>query len=203
MSEAEKATPPKKSKKGLIIAIAAVLVLSGGGGGAWFFMKGKAKDPAVAEAEAKKAAQKSRVFMPLDPFTVNLTGEEERFAQIALVLELTNNETSEEIKAIMPAVRNKLLLLLSSKQPRELLTLEGKQKLAIEIADQTGRLIGWAPAPAKKVKVKAPDPEKDTEASEDKTAEAAKEPDTEEETPKPKAKPNPVERVHFAQFIVQ
>jgi flagellar protein FliL len=201
MSEAEKASPPKKSKKGLIIAIAAVLVLGGGGGGAWFVMKGKAKDPAVAEAEAKKAAQKSRVFMPLDPFTVNLTGEEERFAQIALVLELSNNETSEEIKAIMPAVRNKLLLLLSSKQPRELLTLEGKQKLAIEIADHTGRLIGWVPA--KKVKVKAPDPEKDPEAADGKSAEAAKEPDTEEETPKPKAKPNPVERVHFAQFIVQ
>lgn len=199
-ADAQASTPKKKGKMGLIIGIAAVVLAAGGGGG-WYVMQGKAKDPAAAEAQAKKAAAKARVFLPLDPFTVNLTGEEERFAQVGITLEMANAEATEELKAVMPAVRNRLLLLISSKQARELLTLEGKQALAKQIADQTGRLIGWAPAQARKVKVKVE--AEDGEAVDSDKAEAKVEAAEEESAPAPKPKPNPVTNVHFSQFIVQ
>jgi flagellar FliL protein len=192
--------PKKKGKMGLIIGVVAVVLAAGGGGG-WYFMQSKTKDPAAAEAQAKKAAAKARVFLPLDPFTVNLTGEEERFAQVGITLEVANAEATEEIKAVMPAVRNRLLLLISSKQARELLTLEGKQALAKQIADQTGRLIGWTPTPPRKVKVKVETEE--GEGADGEKSEAKAEAAEEESAPAPKPKPNPVTNVHFSQFIVQ
>ena len=39
----------------------------------------------------------------------------------------------EEIKLHMPEVRNRILLLLSSKTASQLMTVEGKRKLALEL----------------------------------------------------------------------
>jgi flagellar protein FliL len=42
----------------------------------------------------------------------------------------------EHIKTTMPHVRNRLLLLLSSKKAGEILSMEGKKKLSAEIVEQ-------------------------------------------------------------------
>jgi flagellar basal body-associated protein FliL len=39
----------------------------------------------------------------------------------------------------MPAVRNRILLLLSAKEPRELMTLEGEPLLAADVAPRSRR----------------------------------------------------------------
>ncbi len=199
---------PKKGKKGLILILAAVLLLAGGGGAAWWFLKGnKNEDPDVAAEKAaverKKKEKKARVFLPLEQFTVNLSGEGERFAQVAVILEVTNNEIAEEIKVEMPSVRNKILLLLSAKQPKELLSLEGKETLARQIAEVTSRAIGWDPAPKKKVKPKKK--KKKTEDDEDEEDPPPEEAEGKELAKAAKAEsvPLPVESVHFSQFIVQ
>ena len=46
---------------------------------------------------------------------------------------------------MMPAVRNAVLMLLSSKTSKELLTVAGKEQLADELAMAAGIQIGWAP----------------------------------------------------------
>lgn len=197
------AAPPKKSKKLLIIILAAVL-LAGGGGGAFFYMKKNAahgeEDTHAAEEAQRKKDMKSKVFVNLEPFTINLAGDEDRFAQVAVVLEVANNEMGEEIKALMPAVRNRVLLLLSGKEPRDLLTTEGKELLAVEIAVQTLGAIGredeaYGSKAKKKKKKKRDEDEGDDEEDED--------------APRKKKKGRVVDqesipvRVHFAQFIVQ
>lgn len=197
------AAAPKKSKKMLIIILAVVL-LAGGGGGAFFFMKKNAahgdEDTHAAEEAQRKKDMKSKVFVNLEPFTINLAGDEDRFAQVAVVLEVVNNEMGEEIKALMPAVRNRVLLLLSGKTPKDLLTTEGKEQLAVEIAVQTLAGIGreeeaYGGSKPKKKKKKKADEEEDDEEDED--------------TPRKKKKGRVVDtesipiRVHFAQFIVQ
>ena len=90
--------PPKKGKKKLIIILAAVLLLAGiGGGVAVYMMKKKAAEAAAAEAaseegegagdaHAKHAPKKEKkgdahappVFVPLEPFTVNLADKRGR-----------------------------------------------------------------------------------------------------------------------------
>jgi hypothetical protein len=122
----------------------------------------------------------------------------------------------------MPAVRNAILLLLSSKRVEEILTLAGKQTLATEIGLAAGMALGWRPAPAAPPaaprKVKASDEEAkgdgdasaktrdadNDEASDDTKAAKAKEVAKEvAKAPRKPGTPNPIEGVHFSQFLIQ
>ena len=124
---------PKKSKLKLIVIVLVVLLAAGGG--ASYFLLGK-KAPAGA-AEAKHEKPKAPVFANLYPFTVNLQQEAgEQFLQVAITVQVTDEKAMEEVKLYMPQVRNRILLLLSSKKASEINTADGKKKLADEIAAQ-------------------------------------------------------------------
>ena len=140
--EAEEApAPKKKSKRWLIIGIVvAVLVLAGGGAAAWYFLRDKEKEPAAAPgapaAADKKAADASKppTFVTLDAFTVNLQQENgDHFLQTGIVVQVTDSKAADAMKTYMPIIRSKLLLLLSSKTPSELASLDGKKKLVAEL----------------------------------------------------------------------
>jgi flagellar FliL protein len=74
------------------------------------------------------------VFLTLDTFTVNLQADpDEKFLQLDLSLQVASPEAAEAIKVQMPAVRSRLLLLLTSKNAAEISTVEGKQQLSDEI----------------------------------------------------------------------
>ncbi|MGB2833886.1 MAG: flagellar basal body-associated protein FliL [Methylotenera sp.] len=124
-------TAPPKSKKKLIIIIAAVVLLAGGGGAAWYFMH--AKDDHKKEVKHEEA-EKAPVFVTLETFTVNLQPDpDEKFLQLDVTMQVASPEAAEQLKAQMPAVRNRLLMLLTSKQASEISTTEGKQALSEEI----------------------------------------------------------------------
>jgi len=167
------AAPAKKSKKLLIIALAGLILAGGAGGGAWYMLgsHGKPRNGAVAE---EKHAPKKQLFTTLDTFTVNLQDPRgERFAQVGITLQFEDPAIEMNIKDQLPAVRNEILLLISSKQVEELLSIEGKRKLADEVRERAGRAIGFEP-PAKGASA-----------------------------PHGGAKENPVRGVLFSQFIVQ
>jgi len=206
MSAATAATTPAdasaakggKKKMMIIVLVAVVLLALAGGGAALFMMKQKAaalaaeggdEDVAHAEApaQAKVDPKSPPVFMPLDPFTVNLADREnERYAQIGVTLQVDNSKTSDQLALYMPAIRNNILMVLSHKTAADLLTLEGKEKLAKSILHATVRPLGYDVA--------------DDEGEEDA-----------EETPAPGKKKKkkraatvlPVKAVHFSNFIVQ
>lgn len=143
--------PKGGGKKKLIIILVAVLVLVlGGGGAALLLLKKKAhaddEDGDATEAAAPAHAAKPGappVFVPLDPFTVNLADKEvDRFAQIGITLEVADAHFGDQLKAYMPAVRSNVLMVLSHKTSAELLTIEGKEKLAKEIMRESVRPMG-------------------------------------------------------------
>ena len=143
MSDAAAAAAPPKSSKTLVIVLAAalVLVLAGGGAGAWFFL-GRGAEAAPAKKHAA-----APLFTTLEPFTVNLQDPRgERFAQIGVTLQFDDPATEKLIKDRLPAVRNEILLLISSKQIEDLLSNEGKRKLADEIRVRSARAMGVAVA---------------------------------------------------------
>ena len=156
-ANAAQAPAPKKKGKLLVIAGIVVVLLAGGGGAAAFLMKktGDAHaeaadadeddgehDAKAAKKKKKKKAEGAPVFVTLEPFTVNLADTEaDRLAQVAVVFEAGDKKVDEAVKAQMPAVRNAILLLLSSKTGRELLTLEGKEKLAAQIAETVNKRL--------------------------------------------------------------
>ena len=200
-ADAADATAPAKGKKKLIIIIAAaVLVLGlGGGGAAMFMMKKKAAAEAEADAEggghapakaeAKHDAHATPVFVPLDPFTVNLADREaERYAQIGITLEVDNAKTGEQIKTFMPAIRSQILLAIADRSANELLGREGKAQLALRIKRETSRAIGAEVADEEAVPAEA-------DAHKPAKAEGKK-----KKKPAPEL---PVTAVHFSNFIVQ
>ena len=204
----EAVVPIKKGKKKLIIIIAAVaaLVLAGGGGAAFFMLK---KKPAVtqgaegdgegggevqAEADAEKdshakaAAKRDPkvlpIFVPLDPFTVNLADRDaDRYAQVGITLEIDNQKTADRIKAFMPAVRNNILMTIADRTAVELLGRNGKKALADKVRRETARAIG----------MEAEDAETPADKAAAKKEAGSGEPETE----------LPVRAVHFSNFIVQ
>ncbi|MDE1990722.1 MAG: flagellar basal body-associated FliL family protein, partial [Betaproteobacteria bacterium] len=91
--------------------------------------------------DAKLSAQP--IFVPLDPFTVNLQREQgDQVLQVGLSLKFYNQDLSEKLKNAMPEIRSSLLLLLSSKYASELLTVDGKKKLAGEIIVAVNTILG-------------------------------------------------------------
>ena len=157
--------------KKMIIIIAAVAVLVLVGGGVLLMMMNKqaaASDEDGGEAthapakkhEAKKG--EPPVFVPLEPFTVNLADKEvDRFAQVGVTLQVSDAHAGDEIKAFLPAIRSNVLVLLSHKTSTELLSPDGKDKLARDILREAVRPLGFElededenPAPGKKKKKK-------------------------------------------------
>lgn len=135
-----------KSKKKLILLIVAGLALAGSSAGAAWFVAQRAKpaDAKAAHAPEKKPAQKP-VFSPMDVFTVNLQDARgERYAQIGMTLQLESAAAEEQLKDRLPAVRNEILLLISSKHIDELLTNEGKRELAQQVRERAGRILAQA-----------------------------------------------------------
>lgn len=208
--EGEEGSKPKAGKKKLFIIIGAVVLLLGGGGGAaWFVMGRGQQDEAASEAAAAKAEEKlkaARSFVTLEPFIVNLADTDlDRYTQIGVVLEVENAEANKKVADRMPAIRNGILLLISSKMASDLTSREGKEKLAGEIAMSAGKDLGWTP-PDPNALADDGDDEPDPKAKDKKSGDKPKkESDKKAKPAKPKAEPpsNPITAVHFASFIVQ
>lgn len=137
----EPAVAPAKSKKLLIIILGAVLLLVLAGGAALFLMKGdeEGEDEDVVESsQSKKKEKKGKsappVFVNLEPFTVNLIPEAgDQYLQVTLSLEFEEPTAEQLVKVHMPKIRNNVTMLLSGKKPSELVSKEGKEKLASEL----------------------------------------------------------------------
>ncbi len=200
---AAEAPAPAKGKKKLIIMIAvAALVLVGGGGVGFMLMSKKKVDADEhGEADAKPAAKvvaKAHdpkavpVFVPLEPFTVNLADRDaERFAQVGITLEFTDAKIGEQVKVFMPAIRNNVLMAIADRTAAELLGREGKDKLARKVGIETARVLGYD--------VDDEDDDREAEAADDK---AGKKPAAKKKK-KRRGGDSPVKAVHFSNFIVQ
>lgn len=197
---AEGDAPKKGPKKLIIIIVAAVLVLLLGGGAAAFFLmkkkaahaEGEGGEEADTAHEVQKPEKPPRdpkhppVFVPLDPFVVNLADKEtERYAQVGISMQVDDPKVADEMKAYMPAIKDSIILILSHKTSEELLSLDGKHKMAEEIQRAAARAMGY-----------------DVEEPEEESPE--------DEPPKKKKKKkkkveayNPIEKVVYSSFIIQ
>ena len=194
--DAAKEPANKGGKKKLIVIALAVLLAAGGGGGYMFYAKSKAAAEAAANDDdgqhaPKKVAKKAHVdkgappvFLPLDPFVVNIADEEtERYLQLGITLQLDDPKIAEDMKVYMPAIRNAILLLLSQRTAEQMLAVQGKEDLSQDIIAEVSAIMGY-------------DYEDPREAAEEAPSQGKK--------PKRKrAVYNPIAGVLFSSFIVQ
>ncbi|AVP56871.1 flagellar basal body-associated FliL family protein [Pulveribacter suum] len=189
----ETAPAPAKSKKLIIILAAVVLLLVVGGGAAWAVLskRGGGEDEEGAERPAR-AAQASApktppTYLPMDNMVVNLADPGgDRFAQIGITLELADAKTAEQVKSYMPSIRSGILLLVSQRTTDDLLTREGKEKLAVDVRREVSRPLGYTVAKPRKARASRDEEDED-----------------EDEPPRRRADDNPVRQVLFSSFIIQ
>ena len=207
-AEAPAAKKPGGKKKLVIMVAVAAIVLGGGGVGALVYMKKQkaaaeaaAADDgdAVADAGGQKAEKKKEhnahpVFVPMDPFVVNLADHEaDRYAQIGIVLEVPDEHVGEEIKTYLPAIRNNILLLLAHKSSADLAGGEGKELLAKQIRREALRAMG-----------EDVEGEDEVEAPPAAVAEGASAPAAAKKKKKKEvAADAPIRSVQFSSFIIQ
>lgn len=134
--EAVAPAPPVRKRKSKLLALLLVgLLTTVTTAGAWF--GGLRNHPAFAfekKSGPLSADKKKQMFVPLEPFTVNLQDpDRERFLQMSLVLEANDGNGADGIKQKLPIIRSQILLLLSSKTSAELQGADAKHKLAREI----------------------------------------------------------------------
>lgn len=181
-----------KSKKLLFIIIGVVMLALVGGGAAFFLMKKKSTDEEGADGAATEAASAPEppkhdpkappTFLPLDAMVVNLADEGgNRFAQLAITLQLTDQKVADDMKAYMPSIRNGILMLISQRTAEQILKIEGKEELTKEIIGEVSAVMGYD--------YDDPDAEPEVDAKGKKK--------------KKRAVYNPIQGVLFSSFIVQ
>jgi flagellar FliL protein len=168
--EAGADAPKKKGNKMLVIIIALLVVVILGGAAAFFMMGGShaeegedgeevvaEEDHDAAAKEAKKAKLKKKkdaeakglppVFVELDPFTVNLQPETavDQYLQVKATLRVDEQPAADHLKAYMPEIRHRVLMLLSGKKASELGSAEGREQLAEDIKHAVNAIVGEVP----------------------------------------------------------
>lgn len=132
----------KKNKKGLfIIILIAVIALGAGAGGTWYAMKMLGGE----ESESALPKEKPTTFIDLDIFTVNLQPEENnQYLQVGLTAKTRETPVVAVISKQMPDIRNRVLMLLSSKKAADIASIAGKQQLSQQIVDEIKQSVGSA-----------------------------------------------------------
>ncbi|MDW5375714.1 flagellar basal body-associated protein FliL [Halomonas sp. HP20-15] len=128
-------TEGKKSKPWWLLGLLIILLSVACSAGVYFLLDSRSvASEEVAEA-APPAEAEPPIFVPVQPFTVNIQSDDysQRLLYIGLSLKVGDEESSELVKTYMPQVRSRLLMLLSSQNADDLITPQGKEKLSREI----------------------------------------------------------------------
>ncbi|AOU98463.1 hypothetical protein BI364_11305 [Acidihalobacter yilgarnensis] len=137
---AEEAQPAKGGSKTKLIVIISVIVLLvlGLGIGATLFLTGafshKADKADKAHTEAP-APKKPAIYMSIEPALVVNLGPDQpvRFLQIGIDVMAREQKVIDAVKENMPAIRNRLISLLSGQKYAVVSTPDGKETLRKQV----------------------------------------------------------------------
>jgi flagellar protein FliL len=93
-----------------------------------------AKAPAAAKASGGHGGSTAPTLVPLAPFIVNLSGDQgQRYLRLVAQVEVRGELSKDALEKHLPAVRNRLIFLLSSKTFVDIVSTQGKYDLQAEI----------------------------------------------------------------------
>ncbi len=127
----EEEKKPKKSKIMLIIIIVVVLILGVGGYFGWSMYKKENQD--VEEVDKK---EDTVIIYPMRSFIVNLMdrkGLGKRYLKVTMEFEVGSEKDRLIVEKNTPQLRDRILILLSSKQLKDINSMEGKKELKMEL----------------------------------------------------------------------
>jgi len=133
------------NKKWILMGLLALLVI-GGGGTAYYMMAGdsgatKGKSSEV-HAEEEPEMESIGPVIDMDPFILNLADRDQlRYLKVSIKLQLDRPEIETDFEDKLPAIRDALLVLLTSKESRGLRTVEGKMLVRDEIGGRINSIM--------------------------------------------------------------
>lgn len=148
----------KGGKKKLLILLLAVLLLgAAGGGAAYYFLVLKKQEEqeqpggnATANATVEKPKPppeleelaKPGIFVPIGDFVVNLADTDvQRFVKVSITIEVVNEQVQNQVNQYMPAIKDAIIDLISSKYYKDIRTPEGRERLKIELLKRLNALL--------------------------------------------------------------
>jgi len=136
----------------IVIIILLLILLIVGGLVAYFLLSGgdEEQPPQQQQQATQKVEKKKKVenmteigpIYPLDQFIVNLvSNNSSRYLKCKIDLELDAPELQQEIDKKLPAIRDLIIRILSSKTVEEIQTAKGKEKLKEEIKRKINEIL--------------------------------------------------------------
>ncbi|GAB6073599.1 flagellar basal body-associated protein FliL [Nautilia lithotrophica] len=134
----------------IVIIVLLLILLIVGGLVAYFLLSGGDEEQANQPQEPQKIEKKKKVenmteigpIYPLDQFIVNLvSNNSSRYLKCKIDLELDSPELQQEVDKKLPAIRDLIIRILSSKTVEEIQTAKGKEKLKEEIKRKINEIL--------------------------------------------------------------
>jgi flagellar FliL protein len=126
----------------IVIIVLLLILLIVGGLVAYFLLSGGDEEQANQPQEPQKVEKRKKVtnmaeigpIYPLDQFIVNLvSNSSSRYLKCKIDIELDAPELQQEVDKKLPAIRDLIIRILSSKTIEEIQTAKGKEKLKEEV----------------------------------------------------------------------
>jgi flagellar FliL protein len=155
MAEEKENQEQKEEKSGgnklllIVIIVLLFLLLIIGGLVAYFLLSNNSEDNQTPQQKQEKITKKKisdiaevGPIYPLDQFIVNLINNNaNRYLKCKISLELDSPELQQEIDKKLPAIRDRIINILSSKTVEEIQTAKGKEKLKEEIKRKINEIL--------------------------------------------------------------
>jgi flagellar FliL protein len=133
----------------IVIIVLLFLLLIIGGLVAYFLLSNNSEDNQTPQQKQEKITKKKisdiaevGPIYPLDQFIVNLINNNaNRYLKCKISLELDSPELQQEIDKKLPAIRDRIINILSSKTVEEIQTAKGKEKLKEEIKRKINEIL--------------------------------------------------------------
>lgn len=134
----------------IVIIVLLLLLLIIGGLVAYFLLSNNSDEAQPQEQKQEKVVKKKKVsdmaevgpIYPLDQFIVNLVSNNaDRYLKCKISFELDSPDLQQEIDKKLPAIRDIIINILSSKTVEEIQTAKGKDKLKEEIKRKVNEIL--------------------------------------------------------------
>jgi len=129
--------------KTVVIIVIIVALLAVGGGGAWFYFSDDASAAETPSSDSSIEARGESYYLALEPpFIVNFVYKDTlRYLQMTLSVMSHEPKILEQVTHHMPAIRHRLIMLISNKSFNELNGEESKEALREEMLIEIRNII--------------------------------------------------------------
>ena len=144
ISQIESSKKKDGKKKLLFILVPLILILGGGGFAAYHFLLAKkTKGKSSVNQPVTLSNMQPGPMINLKPFLTNLANlNKTAYVKVSMSIELKPGSNAGAFKQLTPQIRNRIIMILSSKTSKEISSPQGQLSLRHQIARSLNQILG-------------------------------------------------------------